>query len=72
MENIQVPTAIFVGSLDTISVPSDSEWLQESIPNVIAFNTYEYEFLTFAVGRYMGYLNDLQAILEEYTTASSE
>jgi pimeloyl-ACP methyl ester carboxylesterase len=72
VENIQVPTAIFVGSQDTMSSPADSEWLREAIPNVIEFNTYDYECLTFVVGRYMGYLNDLQRILDEYTTVSSE
>jgi hypothetical protein len=71
LENIRVPTAIFLGSLDTLSVPRDSEILLSSIPNVIEVNTYEYEFLTFLVGLYMGYLNDVLRIIEDYSVASS-
>jgi pimeloyl-ACP methyl ester carboxylesterase len=70
-ENIQVPTAIITAQRDTISVPEDLEVMTSSIPNLIGVETYDYEHLSFMIGRYMGYLNDVEAILRAYSFPQS-
>jgi hypothetical protein len=66
-----VPIAVITARFDTISAPEDMVVLINSIPNLIAVETYEYEHLSFLIGRYMGYLNDVEVFLREYSFPQS-
>jgi hypothetical protein len=56
---------------DTVSVPEDIEVMTSSIQNLIEVETYDYEHLSFMIGRYMGYLNHVETILREYSFPQS-
>lgn len=64
-----VPIALFVGTGDLLSDVKDNEWLKEQLgSNVAGYYTYDYGHITFFIGKDMAYFNDLDALLQQYST----
>ena len=70
LENFNLPTAIFSGSLDKMADPADVAWLEEQIKDHIVFQgEYELGHLSFAMAKDMSYFTgDVVTQMSLYAT----
>lgn len=75
LSNLQIPTALFMGTKDTLADPDDVKQLLKDLEgnhHVVYSKEYEdYSHLTWMVGLTDEWINDLKALLKQYNPVSS-
>ena len=75
LTNLQMPTALFTGSKDTLADPEDVKRLMKDLQgndHVVYSKEYEdYSHLTWMVGLTDEWINDLKVLLKQYNPVTS-
>ena len=71
LDQLSVPTALFVGTYDKLATVADNEWLVQNLPaDYLVWNqTYPLGHLSFSLAQDMSFFTeDVMALLTQYST----